>query len=149
MKCTILLLLTAFLFLFFVNSFAQQQDDDLIRKLEDKEREAILKSDTTLLAELMSKNIVVQNPENAIVGFQQIMNRVRAGKINYASFERRIDNIAFVNSIAVVMGLETLVPQADTQHAGKTVKRRFTNIWTKENGSWKLTARQATIISIN
>jgi ketosteroid isomerase-like protein len=149
MKCTTLLLLTAFLFLFFVNSFAQQQDDDLIRKLEDKEREAILKSDTTLLAELMSKNIVVQNPENAIVGFQQIMNRVRAGKINYASFERRIDNIAFVNSIAVVMGLETLVPQADTQHAGKTVKRRFTNIWTKENGSWKLTARQATIISIN
>lgn len=149
MKYATLLLLPAFLFLFSVNSFAQQQDDDLIRKLEDKEREAILKSDTTLLAELMSKNIVVQNPENAIVGFQQIMNRVRAGKINYASFERRIDNIAFVNSIAVVMGLETLVPQADTQHAGKTVKRRFTNIWTKENGSWKLTARQATIISIN
>lgn len=149
MKYATLLLLPAFLFLFSVNSFAQQEDDDLIRKLEDKEREAILKSDTTLLAELMSKNIVVQNPENAIVGFQQIMNRVRAGKINYASFERRIDNIAFVNSIAVVMGLETLVPQADTQHAGKTVKRRFTNIWTKENGSWKLTARQATIISIN
>lgn len=149
MKYATLLLLPAFLFLFSVNSFAQQQDDDLIRKLEDKEREAILKSDTTLLSELMSKNIVVQNPENAIVGFQQIMNRVRAGKINYASFERRIDNIAFVNSIAVVMGLETLVPQADTQHAGKTVKRRFTNIWTKENGRWKLTARQATIISIN
>lgn len=150
MKFTTLFLLPVFLFLFSVNSFSQQQGDEaLLRKLEDMEREAILKGDTTLLSELMSKKIVVQNPENAIVGFQQIMDRIKKGKINYSSFERRIDNIAFMNSIAVVMGLETLVPQADTKNAGKTVTRRFTNIWTKENGKWKLTARQATIISIN
>lgn len=149
MKFTTLFLLPLFFFFFSVNSFSQQQDEALIRKLEDMEREAILKGDTTLLSELMSKKIVVQNPENAIVGFQQIMDRIKKGKINYASFERRIDNIAFMNGMAVVMGLETLVPQADTQHAGKTVTRRFTNIWTKENGNWKLTARQATIISIN
>jgi hypothetical protein len=149
MKLTKLFLLLVFIIAFSINSFSQQQDEALIRKFEDMEREAILKGDTTLLSELMSKKIVVQNPENAIVGFQQIMNRVRTGKINYASFERRIDNIAFMNGMAVVMGLETLVPQADTQNADKTVKRRFTNIWTKENGNWKLTARQATIISIN
>jgi hypothetical protein len=47
------------------------------------------------------------------------------------------------------MGLEILKPQADSQNAGKTVNRRFTNIWTRENGTWKLTVRQATIISIN
>lgn len=135
MKFTTLFLLPVFLFLFSVNSFSQQQGDEaLLRKLEDMEREAILKGDTTLLSELMSKKIVVQNPENAIVGFQQIMDRIKKGKINYSSFERRIDNIAFMNSIAVVMGLETLVPQADTKNVGKTVTRRFTNIWTKENG---------------
>ncbi|QNA43515.1 nuclear transport factor 2 family protein [Lacibacter sediminis] len=150
MKLTTLFLLAVFLFFFFIDSFSQQQGDEaLIRKLEDKEREAILKSDTALLHELMSQKIVVQNPENEILGFQQIMDRIKKGKINYASFERRIDNIAFINGIAVVMGLETLVPKADTQHAGKAVTRRFTNIWTTENGKWKLTARQATIISIN
>jgi hypothetical protein len=147
MKC-ITLFFSAVLF-FTVNLFAQEHDEALIRQLEDKEREAILKSDTTMLAELMSMKIIVQNPENLIVGFQQIMDRIRKGKINYASFERRIDSIAFVNSIAVVMGLETLIPKTDTQNAGKTVKRRFTNIWAKENGKWKLTARQATILSIN
>ena len=147
MKCKTLFF-SAILF-FAINSFAQKNDEALIRELEDKEREAILKSDTSVLTELMSKKIVVQNPENVIVGFQQIMDRIKKGKINYASFERRIDNIAFMNGIAVVMGFETLVPQADTQHAGKTVTRRFTNIWTKEKGKWKLTARQATIISIN
>lgn len=130
-------------------SFSQEIDEQLIRRLEDAEREAILKSDTMQLTKLMSKNIVVQNPENAIVGFRQIMDRIKGGKINYSVFERRIDNIAFMNGIAVVMGLETLTPQGDTKNVGKTVKRRFTNVWTKENDVWKLTARQATIVSIN
>ena len=147
MKYTILLFVATLFML--INSFGQKTDEKLIRKLGDKERQAILQGDTSALAELMSKNIVVQNPENAVVGFELIMDRIRQGKINYASFERKIDSISFVNGLAVVMGLEILIPQAGSQNAGKTVKRRFTNIWTKENETWKLTVRQATIVSIN
>jgi hypothetical protein len=76
------------------------------------------------------------------------MDRIKTGKIDYLTFERRIDHIAFSNGIAIVMGLETLVPQGSTQNAGKNLERRFTNIWTKEEGIWKLTARQATIVSM-
>ena len=130
-------------------SLAQQADEAIIRQLENAEREAILKGDSTVLLQLMSPQIVVQNPENAIVGFIKIMDRVKAGKINYSSFERNIENIAFVNNIAIVMGLEILIPQGTSQNAGKTVKRRFTNIWMKQKDVWKLTARQATIISVN
>ena len=149
MNNTILFLILGFYLLAPANTFAQQSDDTIIRTLEEKEREAILKSDTLQLSNLMSKQIVVQNPENAIVGFRQIMDRIKSGKIDYSAFERRIDNIAFVNSIAIVMGLETLIPQGTTKDAGKTVKRRFTNVWTKEKDGWKLTARQATVISVN
>jgi len=107
-----------------------------------------MKSDTMLLSKLMSRKIVVQNPENAIVGFRQIMERVKGGKINYSSFERRIDNLTFINGMAVVMGLETVIPQGATDNAGKTIQRRFTNVWTKEDNTWKLSVRQATIVSI-
>ena len=130
-------------------AFSQELEESLIRKLEEAEREAILKRDTIQLSILMSKNIVVQNPENTIVEFREIMERIKDGKINYSVFTRRIDNIAFINGIAVVMGLETLIPQGETKNAGKTVTRRFTNIWTKENDSWKLTARQSTIVTAN
>jgi hypothetical protein len=75
-----------------ITGFSQSSDESVIRKREDMERQAILKSDTVQLSQLMSKQIVVQNPENVIVGFQQILNRIKTGKINYASFERRIDN---------------------------------------------------------
>jgi len=149
MKIITLSLVTVFNLLLSSRSFSQQSDENLIRALENKERDAILKSDTAQLSSLMSAKIVVQNPENAIVGFRQIMDRIKSGKINYSSFERKIENIAFLNGIAVIMGVEVLIPQGDTQNTGKTVKRRFTNILTKENGDWKLTARQATIVSIN
>lgn len=50
-------------------SLAQELDETVIRRLENEEREAILKGDTMKLYQLMSFKIVVQNPENAIVGF--------------------------------------------------------------------------------
>jgi hypothetical protein len=148
MNIPILIVMISCNVLLSIHSFSQQQDDVLIRKLEDAERQAILKSDTVQLSKLMSRKIVVQNPENAIVGYNQIMDRIKSGKINYSIFERRIDTISFINGIAIVMGEETLIPKTDTQ-PGKILKRRFTNMWTKENGSWQLTARQATIVSAN
>ena len=128
---------------------AQYSDEAVIRKLENAEREAILNGDTSMLYKLMSKKIVVQNPENTIVGFRDIMERVKAGKINYVSFERNIERITFFKNTSLVMGKEILVPRGSSQNAGKTITRRFTNIWMKEKNIWKLTARQATIISIN
>jgi hypothetical protein len=130
-------------------SSAQKGDEALIRRLENAEREAILKSDTVILHQLMSSRIVVQNPENAIVNFRQIIDRVKAGKISYASFDRSIEKISFVNNSAVVMGKEVIVPQGTSANAGKTITRQFTNVWMKEKGKWKLTIRQATIVSIN
>ena len=128
--------------------FSQSPDENLVRRLDDMERIAILKGDTAQLARLMSTGIIVQNPENAIVGFRQIMDRIKSGKINYSSFERVVEKVALINGIAVVMGIETTVAEGETKNAGKTVKRRFTNIWTKEKGNWKLTARQATNVSV-
>jgi ketosteroid isomerase-like protein len=140
-----------FIFHLLINNFssAQQSQEAVIRRLENAEREAILKGDSTMLYQLMSSKIVVQNPENAIVGFRQIISRVKTGKINYASFERSIEKITFIGNTSIVMGKEVLVPQGSSQNAGKTITRRFTNIWMKEKDAWKLVARQATIVSIN
>lgn len=149
MRAVAFLLIIAFQSVPSTTAFCQHSDEALIRKLEDMEKEAIRKGDTTQLAMLMSENIVVHNPENMIAGYRTIVDRIKAGKINYASFDRIIEKISIVNGIAIVMGQETIVPQGETKHAGKTVIRRFSNIWTKEGDVWKLTARQATNVSIN
>jgi ketosteroid isomerase-like protein len=149
MKISFIVLVTLSCLSHTITGFSQSSDESVVRKLEDMEGQAILKSDTVQLSQLMSKQIVVQNPENAIVGFQQIVNRIKTGKINYASLKRRVDTIPFINGVAVVMGVETLIPQDDTKDAGKKIKRRFTNVWTKEREGWKLSTRQATVVQTN
>ena len=121
-------------------------EEAVIRSIENTEREALLKGDTTMLLKLLSPDVVVNNPENTIVTFEQIKERIRTGKINYSSLERIIENISLVENIAIVMGKEIVTLQEVTKNTGKTVTRRFTNIWMKTEIGWKLTARQTTII---
>jgi ketosteroid isomerase-like protein len=148
MKKTTLLIL-GILFVFTTQfCFAQQSDEAVIRNFENAEREAILKGDTAVLIKLFSPKVVVNNPENTIVTFEQLITRIRTGKIDYSSLERTIEKITMVENIAIVMGKEIVTPKGATTNAGKTVTRRFTNIWMKTEAGWKLTARQATIISV-
>jgi hypothetical protein len=46
------------------------------------------------------------------------------------------------------MGHEVVTPQNLTDNAGKIVTRRYTHIWIKTKGQWRLTARQATIYTV-
>lgn len=129
--------------------FAQQSNEDLLKNLENSEREAILKGDTIMLMKLLSPQIVVHNPENKIVKLDQMIERIRNGKINYSSFERIIEHVSFHDNIGIVMGKEILTPVGSAINSGKTVTRRFTNIWIKKDQLWKLSVRQATIIAVN
>jgi hypothetical protein len=49
------------------------------------------------------------------------------------------------------MGMETVVARSDAPSAGlkvgQAVKRRFTNIWKKEAGTWRLYWRHANVIT--
>ena len=48
------------------------------------------------------------------------------------------------------MGLETLTPLSDAPSAGlaagRVTRRRFTNIWKNEGGTWRLYARHANVM---
>ena len=46
------------------------------------------------------------------------------------------------------MGHDIVTPQGAMENSGKTVTRRYTDIWMKDKNSWRLTARQATVISV-
>jgi ketosteroid isomerase-like protein len=127
--------------------FAQNQAaEDEIRKLEQTEVQAILAKDTVTLKKLWDKNYVVHNPENKIVPAspnpfdRPVLQRART------SFTREVEHITLNGDIAISMGNETVVPAGDLPNAGQTVKRRYTNIWMKAGGSWKLVARHANII---
>lgn len=142
---TILLLLTLTTNLL----IAQDTRDTEIRRLENVEKEAVMRGDSILLFnKLWSPKMVINTPANRVGTVEGTKMSLRTGKLNYLSFERNIEKITFNENIAIVMGEEKIKPQGDQDNAGKLVTRRFTNVWKYKNKKWTIIARQATIIKI-
>jgi len=121
--------------------------EQAIRKLEVEESDAVLRSDVAALEKLWAEDFTVNNPNNQISrGRKEVLDRVRAGLINYSSFVRTIESIGFYENTVIVMGLEVVTPVGNTPRAGQTLRRRFTNIWMKRNGQWLLAVRHANVI---
>ena len=134
--------------------FAQKKNvQDLrqaeIRRLENVEKDAVMRGDSAVLFNnLWSPEMIVNTPANRIGTVEGTKMQLRSGKLKYLSFDRNIEKITFNDNLAIVMGEEKIKPQGDQDNAGKLVTRRFTNVWKYENKRWSIIARQATIIKI-
>jgi hypothetical protein len=100
------------------------------------------------LFKLFAPNFVVNAPTNKVTTLQDLKLLIRKGEVDMEVFDRVTEMVKFNNNIAIAMGNETLHPTGKMPNAGKTVKRRYTNIWMKNKNNWQLVARQATIISV-
>lgn len=116
---------------------------DEIGKLDLAHAQAILNKNTAALRTLIADDATTNHPTNKIVKERDgILELIRNGTINYASFERVQDEFLFFKNTVIVMGHETLT-MADS---GATVKRRYTNFWMKRDGRWKLVVRHAHVL---
>jgi hypothetical protein len=129
-------------------SLAQTDRESEIRKLENVEGESWVKKDSVTLFKLFSPELVVNSPLNKVINLEILKKLIRSGKVDISSNEKKIEKISFIRDMAVVMGSDIVTPAGSMDNAGKTVSRRFTDIWIKDMDGWRLTIRQATIISI-
>jgi Domain of unknown function (DUF4440) len=129
-------------------SLAQEDKELEIRKLENIEGEAWVKKDSMTLFKLFAPELVVYSPLNNVINLAILKKLIRAGKVDISSSEKKIEKVSFIRDMAVVMGSDIVKPQGAMDNAGKTVTRRYTDIWIYDGADWRLTIRQATIISI-
>ena len=126
-------------------------DEQHVCSLDDQERIAALKRDVPALERLWSEQLAVNAPNNqVVVGKRAVLDTfVGAGVINFSRFERHIEFVRADGDFVIIMGLETVQPVGDAPGAGlvagRTVERRFTNIWKNEAGVWRLFARHANV----
>jgi len=123
-----------------VQSPAEQQ----IRALEQVQVDLLLRNDVAGMQRNWSKDYVVNNPFNQAVDASA--GPIRRGQLTYSSFVRDIERVLLHEHTVVVMGSETVVPSGQSADAGKTIHRRFTNVWMNESGQWLLVARHASVI---
>ena len=115
-----------------------------IRRREQSQVDALLKNDIAAMKRNWAADYVVNNPFNEVV--EASKGRIQSGARTYSSFVRDIERVLIHDNVVIVMGQETVVPSGASSDAGKTMVRRFTNIWMMREGQWLLTARQATVI---
>lgn len=126
---------------------------ELIRSLDDQERAAALARDVPALETLWSEQLTINAPNNhVVIGRRANLDTfVHSGIINFSRFDREVEFLHVDADFAFVMGLETVVPISDAPSAGlvagRAVRRRFTNIWKNEAGTWRLYVRHANIIA--
>ncbi len=120
--------------------------EDEIRRLEQVEVRAIMARDTQTLRTLWDSAFVVNNPDNVVVEAKAdptdrpVMNKARS------AMTRNPEKITLRGDFAFSMGSETIVPGEGQPRAGQTVTRRYTNIWMRQSGGWKLVARHANVV---
>ena len=131
----------------------RRSGDEIVRALDDQERVAALRRDVPALERLWSEDFVVNAPNNqVVVGREAVLDTfVRAGVINFSSFERQIEYARVDGPFVILMGLETVVPVSSSPGAGlvagQAITRRFTNIWRNEGGAWRLAIRHANVFA--
>ena len=115
-----------------------------IRNREQAQVDALLRNDIAGMKRNWAPDYVVNNPRNEVI--EASKGRIQSGTRTYSSFIREIERVLIHGNTVIVMGQETVVPSGAAPDAGKTIIRRFTNIWMKRDGKWLLTARQATVV---
>src|SRR5690242_15381913 len=145
-QCT---LLTALVMqIFAINALSQESKVIELRKMEELQVKGILDQDSSIIQKIMAPDLIVNAPSNTVIDMKMAMAAFRKGYIHYSSYLQQIDTIKVVEDLGIVMGLETMKPTGLTKDLGKTVKRRFTDVWMYKNNQWQMVARQATNISI-
>lgn len=115
-----------------------------VRKLDSLHGAAVLSGNVKEMDKYWTEDFMVTNPFNEI----DRADRVRTGAMTYASFQRICEAVKLHDNTAILMGKEMVVPKGNSPEAGKTINRRYTNIWMKRNGEWRLVARHASVICL-
>ena len=131
-----------------IGARAQASDTTVIKDLEMRMKTAVLNGDTATFFGFAAPEFVVNNPANHVATQEMVKKFTRTGQIAYSSYEIEVEKIVIVENVAISMGKEVVVPKDNANHLGKTVTRRYTNVWMKRKGIWKMVARQSTEIAV-
>ena len=106
-------------------------------------------NDVATMETLFAPDLVVNSPVNMVVSRDNVLARMRSGQISYEdNAQINIEFVGVRGDSVVIMGEEMLRPNRNAPNAGRTIRRRFTDIWKNVDGGWKLAIRQATVTSV-
>ena len=118
----------------------------IIRDLEQQQVKAAISRDRGALERIFATDFRIINPSGSVSTRADLLRMLADGPAPYQSALYQTDIVRDYGHIVVTVGMDTVVPNGGPQ-AGKTVYRRVTQVWQRQKGVWRLTLRQANIIT--
>lgn len=133
----------------FIFFFGYSQDKEIekeVRQMEKKRVSAFMTKDTATLLKIWAPDYFVNRPAGVVSTRDQVLGMVLSDTISFKNLEFEIERIVVKKNFVIVMGSDTADPGEKSPYAGKILHRRFTHIWSNEDGAWRLLARHANIL---
>jgi hypothetical protein len=122
-----------------------------LRAADAEQMRIIVEEDAKAQQAFMHPNYMINAPVNAVKRKPELVAMLARGGMASESFERVVEATSLTGNVGVVMGHEVVTPAKDSNlgrlHPGKSLQRRFTNVFLWEGGKWQFLARQATIVA--
>ena len=96
------------------------------------------------LDQYWAPEFIVNGPGNKVLTRAQVIAAIGDGKLEYRDYHIVVEAISAIGENVIEMGHEDYVPVRGPE-TGKTVYRRFTQVYVRRGGRLLLIARQATI----
>ena len=111
--------------------------------------EAMMAGTMSAETERYSTTFVANTPNGGVVTGDAMLRLFSTGGIRYSHVEQ---NIEYAGShgpdMVVLMGEEIVVPGEGMANAGQRVRRRFTDVFRRENGEWRHDLRHTNVIAV-
>lgn len=114
-----------------------------IRELEERGRVAFLAADIQTLDAMWDDRFVVNSPLDIINDKARVLELLASGRIRHTRDDVVIERVDRFGDVVVVMGRDAV----DGPPHGDLMNRRFTNVWQRQGGAWKMIARHAQVVA--
>ncbi len=108
-----------------------------ILKLENQEAEAQKNTDTTVLKKIWIRDFSLDNRSNKMLGATSALPI-------YVYFTRHVQSIIIADKLVFSSGVERVSEVDPFKKYTGTVQRKFSHVWEKKLGAWKLISKTIT-----
>jgi len=136
--CTLLLTAT-------VSAATPSAGEVQVRALEQALDKAAVAGDMVTLQHIFADDYQMVNPAGQITTRAQLLALLTGATHPYRSAVYTTDVVRDLGKVIVTIGREDVVPNQGPQ-AGQLVHRRVTQVWVRQQGTWRLSIRHAMVV---
>ncbi len=113
-----------------------------LSSLEDCRCAAMINGDIAVLSELFSSELVWTHASAHQDSRESFLAKLQAGGVRYLSIERSEEKIRLRGETAVITGVADM--RAIVRGEEMVLRNRYLDVWTHEDGQWRMLAWQST-----